>query len=167
VRSASFQFSGKASQCTGAEPVVIEVAAYAGNGRAEVQDVQSGSRIAQLSADCSSNPAFARPIDVTALVRQMSVTSGVRHIGFNMRKANNRQGPGLFSLYAGKLTIVLADQAVAEPASAKAPATAGAATAAAGGAAAIRGLPRAAPVAAPPPVAKKQKKTLEDMRTDR
>jgi hypothetical protein len=123
--------------------------------------------VAQLSADCSSNPAFARPIDVTAMVRQLSVASGVRHIGFNVRKGNNRQGPGIFNLAAGKLTIVLADQAVAEPASAKAPAAAGAAAAGVGGAAATRGLPRAAPSAAPPPAAKKQKKTLEDMRTDR
>ena len=27
-----------------------------------------------------------------------------------MRKANNRQGPGLFTLAAGKLTVVIADQ---------------------------------------------------------
>jgi hypothetical protein len=167
VRSASFQFSGKASQCSGAEPVVVDVSAYAGNGKADVEDTRAGSRVAQLSADCSSNPAFARPIDVTAMVRQLSVASGVRHIGFNVRKGNNRQGPGIFNLAAGKLTIVLADQAVAEPASAKAPAAAGAAAAGVGGAAATRGLPRAAPSAAPPPAAKKQKKTLEDMRTDR
>jgi hypothetical protein len=163
VRSASFQFSGKASQCSGAEPVVVEVSAYAGNGRAEVQDTQSGSRVAQLSADCADNPAFARPIDVTAMVRQMSVASGVRHIGFNVRKANNRQGPGLFTLYAGKLSIVLADQAVAAPMSAKAPAAATAATAGVAGTAAVRGQVRPAPEEKK----QKQKLTLEQMRTDR
>lgn len=121
VRSASFQFSGQAWQCSGAEPVVIDVYAYAGNGRAEVGDSQAGSRVAQLSADCTSRPAFAQPIDVTAIVRQLSVASGVRHVGFNIRKGNNRQGPGLFSLSAGKLTVVLADQAVVSPAAAKVP----------------------------------------------
>ena len=44
--------------------------------------------------------------------------------GFNVRKANNRQGPGLFDLAAGKLTVVLADQAVAPPPMAKSPAVA-------------------------------------------
>jgi hypothetical protein len=39
------------------------------------------------------------------------VASGVRFVGFNIRKANNRQGPGLFDLSAGKLTVVLADTA--------------------------------------------------------
>lgn len=114
VRSASFQFSGSPSQCVGAEPVVISVHAYAGNGRAEVADADAGSQVAQLSAACSDKQAFARPIDVTAIVRQTAVASGVRFVGFNIRKANNRQGPGLFSLAAGKLTIVLADQAVAQ-----------------------------------------------------
>ncbi len=113
VRSASLQFSGKQSQCVGAEPVVIEVYAYAGDGRADVGDTRAGSRVAQFSASCSDNPAFARPIDVTAIVRQLSVPSGIRHVGFNIRKANNRQGPGLFGLTAGKLTVVLADEAVA------------------------------------------------------
>jgi hypothetical protein len=94
VRSASFQFSGKPSQCVGNEPVVVEVHAYAGDGRADVADTQAGSRVAQLSADCSDTAAFARPIDVTAIVRQLSVASGVRHVGFNIRKGNNRQGPG-------------------------------------------------------------------------
>lgn len=113
VRSASFQFSGHQAQCVGAEPVVIEVYAYAADGRAELTDTSAGTRIARLSADCGSNPAFATPIDVTALVRQLSVPAGVRHLGFNIRKANNRQGPGLFSLAAGRLTVVLAEHAVA------------------------------------------------------
>ena len=113
VRSASFQFSGKQSQCVGSEPVVIDVYAYAADGRVDVGDAHAGTRIAQLSANCSDNPGFARPIDVTAIVRQLSVPAGIRHVGFNIRKANNRQGPGLFSLAAGKLTIVLADQAQA------------------------------------------------------
>ena len=115
VRSASFQFSGKQSQCVGAEPVVIDVHAYAADGKAQVADANAGTRVAQLSANCSVNPAFSRPIDVTAIVRQLSVPAGVRHVGFNIRKANNRQGPGLFGLSAGKLTVVLADQALAQP----------------------------------------------------
>jgi hypothetical protein len=77
VRSASFQFSGKPSQCVGNEPVVVDVHAYAGDGRADVADTQAGSRIAQLSADCSNTAASRRPIDVTAIVRQLSVASGV------------------------------------------------------------------------------------------
>ena len=113
VRSASFQFSGKPSQCVGNEPVVIEVYAYAADGRADVADTKAGSRVAQMSADCSDQAAFARPIDVTSIVRQLSVASGVRHVGFNIRTGNNRQGPGLFALYPGKLTVVLADHAVA------------------------------------------------------
>ena len=121
VRSATFQFSGSPSQCSGAEPVVIAVYAYAANGKSEVGDATAGSQLAQLSADCSDKHAFARPIDVTAIVRQQSVASGVRFVGFNIRKANNRQGPGLFNLAAGKLTVVLADQAVAQPPMAKAP----------------------------------------------
>ncbi|MBE7420576.1 MAG: DUF642 domain-containing protein [Ideonella sp.] len=114
VRSATFQFSGKQSQCVGAEPVVIEVYAYAADGRGDKADAQAGTRMAQMRADCTTNPAFTQPIDVTALVRQLSVPSGIRHIGFNMRKANNRQGPGLFSLSPGKLTIVVADEALAQ-----------------------------------------------------
>jgi len=124
VRSASFQFSGKQSQCVGAEPVVIEVYAYAGDGRADVGDTQAGQRVAHFSANCTDNPAFARPIDVTAIVRQLSVASGIRHVGFNIRKANNRQGPGLFGLTAGKLTVVLADHPVGQASMARAPATA-------------------------------------------
>jgi hypothetical protein len=122
VRSATFQFSGSPSQCVGAEPVVIDVNAYAANGKSEVADTSAGSRVAQLSAGCADKAAFSRPIDVTAIVRQLSVASGVRFVGFNIRKANNRQGPGLFNLSAGKLTIVLSDQAVPQAPMAKAPA---------------------------------------------
>lgn len=123
VRSASLQFSGKPAhlQCAGNEPVVIDVYAYVADGKADVGDAKAGSRVAQLSADCSDKAAFARPIDVTAIVRQQAVASGVRFVGFNIRKANNRQGPGLFDLSAGKLTVVLADQAVVSPAAAKVP----------------------------------------------
>jgi hypothetical protein len=113
VRSASFQFGGRPSQCVGAEPVVIDVNTYAGDGRGDVNDTPAGSRVAQLSADCNDRNAFARPIDVTAIVRQLSVASGVRYVGFNILKANNRQGPGLFELAPGTLTVVLADHAVA------------------------------------------------------
>jgi len=110
IRSATFQFSGKQSQCVGAEPVVVDVYAYAADGRSDVGDATAGTRVAQLRADCNTNPAFNQPIDVTAIVRQLSVPSGIRHVGFNIRKANHRQGPGLFSLGGGKLTVVLADQ---------------------------------------------------------
>lgn len=110
VRSATFQFSGKPSQCVGAEPVVIDVYAYVGDGKTEVGDASVGSRIAQMQADCTDKNAFNRPIDVTPIVRQTTVASGIRYVGFNIRKANNRQGPGLFALSAGKLTVVLADQ---------------------------------------------------------
>lgn len=124
VRSASFEFSGKPAhlQCAGTEPVVVDVYAYVADGKADVNDARSGSRVAQLSADCSDKVAFARPIDVTAIVRQQAVASGVRFVGFNIRKANNRQGAGLFDLAAGKLTVVLADQAVAQAPIARAPA---------------------------------------------
>lgn len=126
VRSATFQFSGKQSQCIGAEPVVIDVYAYPANGKGEAVDASSGTRVAQMRADCATNPAFNQPIDVTAIVRQLSVPAGVRHVGFNMRKANNRQGPGLFNLAAGKLTVVLADGNVAAAHRAVPPAAAGA-----------------------------------------
>lgn len=121
VRSANFQFSGRPSQCVGAEPVVVDIYAYAADGRAEVADAHAGSRIAQLSASCADKTAFARPIDVTAMVRQLSVPAGVRHIGFNIRKANNRQGPGLFELSPGKLTVVIADEATAPMARSRPP----------------------------------------------
>ena len=122
VRSATFQFSGRPSQCVGAEPVVVDVYAYAADGKSAVADASAGSRVAQLSAACTDKAAFARPIDVTAIVRQQSVASGVRFVGFNIRKANNRQGPGLFDLSAGKLIVVLADQAMAGAAQGIAPA---------------------------------------------
>jgi hypothetical protein len=156
VRSATFQFSGRPSQCTGAEPVVIEVSAYAGDGKGDVGDTRAGSRVAQLSADCTDRNAFARPIDVTAIVRQQSVASGVRHVGFNIRKANNRQGPGLFELAPGKLTVVLADQAVVPPAAAvgKGPQTAKAALPATG----------AAAVAAPEPKLSKKEVQRKERR---
>lgn len=121
VRSATFQFSGRPSQCTGAEPVVVDVFAFAGDGRGDVGDTRAGSRIAQLSADCSDRNAFSRPIDVTAMVRQMAIPAGVRYVGFNIRKGNSRQGPGLFELAPGKLTVVLADRAVEPQAAAANP----------------------------------------------
>ena len=156
VRSASFQFSGKPSQCVGAEPVVIDVNAYAADGKAAVSDASAGTRVAQFSANCTDNPAFARPIDVTAIVRQQSVASGIRYVGFNIRKANNRQGPGLFGLSAGKLTVVLADQDVAQPPQARAPAALpGAAVATTAGVAAVPAVAKAtSPMrAAPQPMA--------------
>jgi hypothetical protein len=110
LRSATFRFSGKPSQCVGAEPVVVDVYAYSGDGKGDVGDATSGSKIAQMSADCTDHAAFSRPIDVTHIVRQTMVVSGVRHVGFNVRKANNRQGPGLFVLTPGQLTVVIADQ---------------------------------------------------------
>ncbi len=162
VRSASFQFSGKPAhlQCTGAEPVVIDVHTYAADGKADVNDAKAGSRVVQLSADCSDKAAFSRPIDVTAIVRQQAVASGVRFVGFNIRKANNRQGPGLFDLSAGKLTVVLADQAVVAPAAAKAPKVAPTA---------VPGVRTA--TAAPPPASSKPpprpKPSREPVQTDR
>jgi hypothetical protein len=122
IRAATFQFSGRPSQCVGAEPVVIEVSAYVADGRADVADAHAGNRVAQMSAQCGDNAAFSRPIDVTAVVRQLSVAAGVRHVGFNIRKANNRQGPGLFELSPGKLTIVIADEATTHGARSGSPA---------------------------------------------
>ncbi len=148
VRSATFQFSGRPSQCVGAEPVVIDVYAYGADGKSAVSDASAGLRVAQLSADCTDKNAFSRPIDVTSIVRQQAVASGVRFVGFNIRKANNRQGPGLFNLAAGKLTVVLADQAVAQPPIGKAPGMAAPGAAVAGAA-----LPLARPVARPMPAA--------------
>ncbi|MEO8185746.1 MAG: hypothetical protein ABI580_00080 [Burkholderiaceae bacterium] len=113
IRSAIFQFSGRAVQCSGDEPVVVDVFAYAGDGRSDVTDSTAGTRIATLSANCKDNPAFNKPIDVTHIVRQLSVPSGVRHVGFNVRKGNNRRGPSFFGLYPGKLNIVVADEDVA------------------------------------------------------
>jgi hypothetical protein len=114
IRSARYEFSGVAIQCAGNEPVVFDVYAYAGDGKADIADATAGGRVAQLSADCRDKPAFARPIDVTNIVRQRSVPSGVRHVGFNIRKANNRLGPSFMGIHPGKLTIVVADQDVAK-----------------------------------------------------
>lgn len=125
LRSATFRFSGKPSQCVGAEPVVVDVYAYSGDGKGEVGDLTSGSKLAQMSADCTDNAAFSRPIDVTHLVRQAMVPSGIRHVGFNIRKANNRQGPGLFTLTPGQLTVVLADHDLDRSALVRSGATAG------------------------------------------
>jgi hypothetical protein len=156
VRSATFQFSGRPSQCVGAEPVVVDVYAYAADGKSAVSDASAGSRVAQLSADCTDRNAFSRPIDVTSIVRQQSVASGIRFVGFNVRKANNRQGPGLFDLAAGKLTVVLADQPIAgamQGAVAPAPARA-AQPVVPGGAVAGQALPgRTMPAVAPVPAA--------------
>jgi hypothetical protein len=130
LRSATFQFSGKPSQCVGAEPVVVDVYAYTGDGKGDLADVTAGTRIAQMSADCTDQAAFARPIDVTHVVRQTTVASGIRFAGFNVRKGNNRQGPGLFVLSPGKLTVVIADQDIdksARPGLAPAPRSTGAA----------------------------------------
>src|SRR4051812_31116377 len=141
VRSATFQFSGKAAQCTGAEPVVIDVYAYPADGRADVSDATAGVRVAQMRADCATNPAFNQPIDVTAIVRQLSVPAGIRHVGLSMRKANNRQGPGLFSLVPGKLTVVVADKDLAHlPPPAMLPSTSGQAAPAVGTARGPNGL---------------------------
>ena len=119
VRHATFQMSGRPSQCVGNEPVVIEVLGYAGNGKAEQADASAGSPVARMSAGCGDQHAFGQAVDVTALVRQLSVSSGVRHVGFAVRKGNHRQGPGLFELAPGKLTVVISDVAM----SARAPAT--------------------------------------------
>lgn len=160
IRSASLQFSGRPAQCAGAEPVLIAVYAYAGNGKGEQADAQAGTQVAQMSADCSDQAAFSRPIDVTAIVRQLSVPSGVRHLGFNVRKANHRQGPGLFNLAAGKLTVVLADASPGMPMAAgpTRAATAGAA------AATIGGVPLRSPQSDKP---KRVQKGLDDLRSDR
>jgi hypothetical protein len=152
LRSASFQFSGTPSQCAGAEPVVIDIYAYTGDGQSSVADATAGTKIAQMSADCTDRAAFSRPIDVTNIVRQTTVASGVRFVGFNMRKANNRQGPGLFALAAGKLTVVIADQDIVQRPLAKAasaPAVGTAPVVAAMSAAAPAPLPAAVAVARP------------------
>jgi len=113
LRSATFRMTGKPSQCVGSEPVVVDVYAYRGDGKADIGDATAGSKIAQMSADCNDHAAFSRPIDVTHVVRQHLVASGVSFVGFNVRKANNRQGPGLFVLTPGALTVVIADQDIA------------------------------------------------------
>jgi hypothetical protein len=113
IRSATLQFRARASQCSGAEPIVFEVFGYAGNGRAEPTDAISGVRLAQLTANCGDNPAFAQPFDVTNLIRQLSVPSGLRFVGFNVRKMNHRALPSYFGFSAAKLTIVVASEDLA------------------------------------------------------
>lgn len=114
VRAATFEFTGRPWQCAGAEPVVVDVYAYPADGRSEPVDANAGVRVAQLRADCAAKSVFGQRIDVSAMVRQLSVPAGVRHIGFNVRKANNRQGPSHIKLAPGKLTVVLADQDLAQ-----------------------------------------------------
>ncbi len=113
IRSATYQFSGRYSQCSGDEPVVFDVYAYPADGKADPADATAGTRVATLSANCRDNPAFNRPIDVTHIVRQSSVPSGLRFVGFSVRKGNNRRGPGYFFINPGKLNIVIAEQDVA------------------------------------------------------
>jgi hypothetical protein len=113
IRSATLQFRARASQCSGAEPVVFEVFGYAGNGRPDPADALSGGRLAQITANCPDNPAFTQVIDVSNLVRQLSVPSGLRFAGFNVRKVNHRAGPSYFGFSAAKLTIVVASEDLA------------------------------------------------------
>jgi len=113
LRSATFRMTGKPSQCVGNEPVVVDVYLYRGDGKSDIGDATAGSKVAQMSADCNDHAAFSRPVDVTSHVRQHLVASGVSFVGFNVRKANNRQGPGLFALTPGTLTVVIADQDIA------------------------------------------------------
>ncbi len=113
IRSATLQFKARASQCSGAEPVVFEVFGYAGNGRPDPGDALSGGRLAQITANCPDNPAFTQVIDVSNLVRQLSVPSGLRFVGFNVRKMNHRAGPSYFGFSAAKLTIVVASEDLA------------------------------------------------------
>ncbi len=133
IRSATYQFSGRQSQCAGDEPVVFAVYAYAADGRADPADATAGTRVATLSANCRDNPAFNRPIDVTNIVRQMAVPSGVRFVGFSVRKGNNRRGPGYFFIHPGKLTIVVASEDVAVAPAAGEVGTAGGGAPASGG----------------------------------
>jgi hypothetical protein len=113
IRSATLQFRARASQCAGAEPVVFEVFGYAGNGRPDALDATSGVRLGQITANCADNPAFTQPIDASYLVRQLSVPSGLRFAGFNVRKVNHRAGPSYFGFSAAKLTIVVASEDLA------------------------------------------------------
>jgi len=113
IRSATLQFRARASQCAGAEPVVFEVFGYAGNGRPDPADALSGVRLAQITANCPDNPAFTQVIDVSNLVRQLSVPSGLRFAGLNVRKMNHRAGPSYFGFSAAKLTITVASEDLA------------------------------------------------------
>lgn len=110
IRSATLALRARASQCAGAERVVFEVYGFAGNGRAEPSDATTGVRLASISADCKDNPAFTQPVDVTLLVRQLSVASGLSHVGFSVRKVNHRALASLFSFSAAKLVIVVSDE---------------------------------------------------------
>ena len=60
IRSAIFQFSGRAIQCSGDEQVVVDVFAYQGDGRSDVTDSTAGTRIATLSADCRTTRRSTR-----------------------------------------------------------------------------------------------------------
>jgi len=113
IRSATLQLRARASQCAGAEPVVFEVFGYAGNGRPDPADALSGVRLAQITANCPDNPAFTQVIDVSNLVRQLSVPSGLRFAGFNVRKMNHRAGPSYFGFSAAKLTITVPSEDLA------------------------------------------------------
>lgn len=113
IRSATLEFRARASQCGGAEPVVFEVFGYPGNGQADPADATAGVRLGQIRADCKDNPAFTQPIDATQLVRQLSVPSGLRFAGFNVRKTNHRALPSYFGFGAAKLTIVVASEDLA------------------------------------------------------
>lgn len=123
IRSATLQFKARAAQCSGAEPVVFEVFGFPGNGRADAADATSGTRLGQLTGNCSDNPAFTQRIDATQLVRSLTVPSGLRFAGFNVRKMNHRAGPSHFWFTAAKLTVVVASEDV--PMSATAPVTMG------------------------------------------
>lgn len=123
IRSATLQFKARASQCSGAEPVVFEVFGFPGNGRPDPADATMGTRLGQLTANCSDNPAFTQRIDATHLVRSLTVPSGLRFVGFNVRKMNHRAGPSFFGFSAAKLTVVVASEDV--PMSASAPVAAG------------------------------------------
>lgn len=123
IRSATLQFKARASQCSGAEPVVFEVYGFPGNGRPDPADATMGTRLGQLTANCSDNPAFTQRIDATQLVRSLTVPSGLRFVGFNVRKMNHRAGPSFFGFSAAKLTVVVASEDV--PMSATAPVATG------------------------------------------
>lgn len=151
IRSASVQFSGRASQCSGNEPVVIDVYVYAGDGKSAIADSAAGTRVAQMSADCNDRQAFNRPIDVTAMVRQQSVPSGVRYVGINVRKANNRQLPSLFDLTGVKLTVVVSDQDIARSRTTASPAGAATPPTTPSPTVAVAAPARRAPAAAPAP----------------
>ena len=92
IRSAIFQFSGRAIQCRRRTGRGRRLRV---SGRRKERRHRFDRRHARRDAvgRLRDNPAFNKPIDVTHLVRQLSVPSGVRHVGFNVRKGNNRRGP--------------------------------------------------------------------------